>query len=70
MVVKIAALCRCCQLPRYRKGRVRLAVGVSQTYLHLAVLADYTALDLMAVVKKEGNEDPVHLLAFAQAYQV
>ena len=31
---------------------------------------DYAALDLMAVVKKEGSPDPLHMLAFAQAYQV
>lgn len=43
---------------------------ILQTYLHLAVLVDYTALDLTAVIRKEGDAEPLHLLAFAQAYQV
>ncbi|XP_026190358.1 uncharacterized protein LOC113146624 [Cyclospora cayetanensis] len=42
-----------------------------RTFLHLAILGDYTALDILAVLKKEGSSDngPSHLLAFAQSYQ-
>ncbi|KAL8434896.1 hypothetical protein Efla_000707 [Eimeria flavescens] len=56
-------------LHKVGSGSFVVAVGSQETYLHLAVLADYTALDLLAVVKKEGSADPVHLLAFAQSYQ-
>ncbi|KAL8447304.1 hypothetical protein Emed_004515 [Eimeria media] len=50
-------------------GSFEVSGGTHETFLQLAALADYTALDLLAVVKKEGSADPVHLLAFAQKYQ-
>ncbi|KAL8449287.1 hypothetical protein Emag_003671 [Eimeria magna] len=50
-------------------GSFEVTGGTHETFLQLAALADYTALDLLAVVKKEGSADPVHLLAFAQKYQ-
>ncbi|KAL8269942.1 hypothetical protein Esti_006130 [Eimeria stiedai] len=50
-------------------GAFEVTRGTHETFLQLAALVDYTALDLLAVVKREGSADPVHILAFAQKYQ-
>ncbi|KFG31172.1 hypothetical protein TGFOU_406780 [Toxoplasma gondii FOU] len=57
---------------RIAQGRFVVQSSLSQVYLHLAVLSDFTAADLGAIIRREGgdaNDVATHALSFSHDYQ-
>nr|CEL66274.1 TPA: hypothetical protein BN1204_020920 [Neospora caninum Liverpool] len=55
------------------QGRFTVEKSLSQVYVHLAVLSDFTAADLAGIIRREGGDEgessATHALSFSHDYQ-